>query len=148
MRIRKNMIDRMQRDQPPLTLVYLDLDNFKFVNDHFGHPIGDEILIRVTQFIQSHLRNIDLVARLGGDEFAIILSNTNAGAARIVMGKLHAGLLQQMEQNNWPITFNIGVVICNTTPENSGELIKEVDALMHSVKSSSKNAIQYGSHQN
>src|SRR5205823_7996192 len=72
---------RAQRSGRPLTLAYLDLDNFKQLNDHLGHAAGDEALVEVVKSLQPALRVADLLARLGGDEFALLLPDTAAEGA-------------------------------------------------------------------
>ncbi|HTC77354.1 MAG TPA: diguanylate cyclase, partial [Terriglobales bacterium] len=72
--------DRARRYRHPLSLAYLDVDNFKQVNDDYGHDAGDELLVRVAEVLRRNLRNNDIVARLGGDEFAMLLPETPASA--------------------------------------------------------------------
>jgi len=69
-------IDRSQRNRQSFTVAYVDLDNFKSVNDRFGHSLGDEVLRTIVQRAKSQLRRVDVVARLGGDEFALLLPET------------------------------------------------------------------------
>lgn len=139
-------IDRFQRYAHPFSLAFIDLDNFKFVNDQFGHAAGDQVLRTVVSSVKKHSRKTDTIARLGGDEFALLLSETNQESARIVLPKIQDMLLEEMRQNNWPITFSIGVLTCNATPLTTDELVKMTDDLMYSVKKSSKNAIKYASY--
>ena len=139
-------IDRFQRYAHPFSLAFIDLDNFKFVNDQFGHAVGDQVLRTVVSSVKKHSRKTDTIARLGGDEFALLLSETNQESARIVLPKIQDMLLEEMRQNNWPITFSIGVLTCNATPLTTDELVKMTDDLMYSVKKSSKNAIKYASY--
>jgi diguanylate cyclase (GGDEF)-like protein len=139
-------MNRAQRYKHPFTLVYIDLDNFKTVNDQFGHFAGDEVLRIFVTFAKKNLRKIDLLARLGGDEFALLLPETNEDAARVVLTKLHDDALNQMQQNNWPITFSLGALTCNTVPSSTDELIKMADALMYQVKRNGKNAIAYSTY--
>jgi diguanylate cyclase (GGDEF)-like protein len=139
-------IDRLYRYKHPFTLVCIDLDNFKSVNDQFGHSEGDHALRTVASYAKKHLRKIDVIARLGGDEFALLLPVTSQENARIALIKLQDGLVEEMQRNNWPITFSIGVLTCETAPPNTDVLIKMADDLMYSVKNSGKNAIEYFSY--
>ena len=134
-------IDRAKRYSHPFTIAYLDLDNFKAVNDTFGHRTGDQVLLTVTRSMKSHLRSTDVVGRLGGDEFACLLIETDQDAAKIVMSKLFKQLLEDMSNHHWPITFSIGVLTCNRVPSTVDELIHVADELMYSVKRSGKNNI-------
>jgi diguanylate cyclase (GGDEF)-like protein len=136
-------IDRFQRYQHPFTLAYIDLDNFKIVNDQFGHATGDQALRTVVNFIRKHTRRPDMVARLGGDEFALLLPETNEAFAHMVLSKIQRGLLEEMQQNNWPITFSIGVLTCKASPPTVDKLVSMADELMYSVKNDGKNAVKY-----
>lgn len=136
-------IDRFQRYRHPFTLAYIDLDNFKTVNDRFGHAIGDQVLRTVVSSVKKHMRRTDAVARLGGDEFALLLPETNQESARIVLPKIQSGLLEEMLKNNWPITFSMGVLTCKVAPLTAEALVKMADDLMYSVKHGSKNAVKY-----
>jgi diguanylate cyclase (GGDEF)-like protein len=136
-------INRSQRLQCPLTLAYIDLDNFKSVNDEFGHLAGDEVLRAIARTAKKQLRKTDIIARLGGDEFALLLPETSQEAARVVLAKLQAALFEEMQQNHWPITFSIGVVTCEAASPNTEELIRMADERMYSVKNRGKNNITY-----
>ncbi|HEY43301.1 MAG TPA: GGDEF domain-containing protein [Anaerolineae bacterium] len=139
-------IDRSQRYEHPFTVAYFDLDNFKTVNDQFGHPTGDQVLRTVVCYIKAHLRKTDVIARLGGDEFALLLPETSQESARVAISKLQSGLLEEMEKNNWPVTFSIGVLMCNVAPHTADELVRKADELMYSAKRDSKNAIRYSTY--
>ena len=139
-------VDRFCRTKRAFTLVYIDLDNFKTVNDHFGHSKGDDALCTVVSYAKQYLRKIDVIARLGGDEFALLLPETSQEYASIAIIKLQDALLEEMQRNNWPITFSIGVMTCNAAPPNTDVLIKLADDLMYSVKNNSKNAIKYATY--
>ena len=89
-------LDRLQRYGRPVTLGYIDLDNFKAINDQYGHNMGDNVLCAIVSYSQKHLRKIDIVARLGGDEFALLLPETNQEAAHVAISKLQGGLLEAM----------------------------------------------------
>jgi diguanylate cyclase (GGDEF)-like protein len=140
-------IERLQRNEHPFTLVYFDLDNFKSVNDQFGHLAGDQVLRTVVSYARDHLRKIDVIARLGGDEFALLLPETAHESALIVIEKLQSGFLEEMRQRNWSITFSVGVLTCKAAPSGPDELIKIADGLMYSAKHSGKNAIKYSDYE-
>lgn len=140
--VAKMELERSARFNRPLTIAYIDIDNFKEVNDSLGHSQGDYILKFVARVMKENTRVIDVVSRLGGDEFAILLPETNEEGAKTVIEKLRRHLLDASKSNNWHITFSIGVVTCY---ERRGvdELLKEADKLMYSVKESGKDAIKY-----
>jgi diguanylate cyclase (GGDEF)-like protein len=136
-------IDRFARYQHPFTLAYIDLDNFKGVNDRFGHAAGDRALYTVASFVRDHSRKTDTLARLGGDEFALLLPETSEDVARVVISKIQKGLAEEMQHNGWPVTLSIGVLTCRATPRTSDELIAAADRLMYSVKNGGKDDARY-----
>jgi diguanylate cyclase (GGDEF)-like protein len=144
--IAKIEIERSVRYGHPFTMAYIDIDNFKQVNDTLGHDQGDNLLQSIAKTMKENMRSTDIVARLGGDEFAILLPETNEENAKSSMDKLQRHLIEiVVKKNNWPITFSIGVVTCYKSC-NLDELIKEVDDLMYSAKESGKNKIKFKLH--
>jgi diguanylate cyclase (GGDEF)-like protein len=136
-------MDLFQRYKHPFTVAYVDIDNFKTVNDQFGHTTGDTVLRSVVTHARNGLRKTDIVARLGGDELTILLPETDQETAQLVISKTQQGLLDEMKKSRWPVTFSIGVITFNATPATANELMKLVDDLMYTVKRSGKNAILY-----
>ena len=145
--ISKMEIDRSVRFDRPFTIAYIDIDNFKQVNDTFGHSQGDNLLQLVAKTIKDNTQSIDIVSRLGGDEFAILFPETNKENAKKAITKVQTELLDIVKKNNWPVTFSIGAVTCYH-PCSLNELIKEADNLMYAVKGSGKNRIEYKIHEN
>jgi diguanylate cyclase (GGDEF)-like protein len=139
-------IDRSQRYQHPFTLAYIDLDNFKAVNDQFGHATGDQILRTLVSSARGFIRKTDTFARLGGDEFVLLMPETSQESAQSVISRLQSGLLEEMRQNNCPVTFSIGVLTCQAAPPTPNELVKMADNLMYSVKNDGKNAVKYATY--
>jgi diguanylate cyclase (GGDEF)-like protein len=138
-------IDRSVRFSRPVTIAYIDIDNFKQVNDSRGHSQGDNILQSVAKTIKDNIRSIDVVSRLGGDEFAVLFPETNEVNAKTATDNVQKALLSIVKNNDWPITFSIGVVTCYKSC-SIDDLIKEADALMYAVKESGKNRIEYKIH--
>ena len=136
-------MSRSQRNHRPFALAYIDLDDFKGVNDRLGHSIGDRVLRAVTDNIRQQVRPSDTLARLGGDEFALLMPETNENAAKTVMERLHSSLVNEMLRNGWMVTFSVGVVICNEVPKTVDDILKMADATMYSVKNASKNGVDY-----
>ena len=134
---------RAQRHARVLTIAYIDLDNFKGVNDQFGHHAGDSVLISVATVMARNLRLADFIARLGGDEFAIVLADTSVEGARHVIDKIHSLLSQAMKENGLPITFSIGVVSFTDALGSVEEMIQKADELMYFVKSHGKSNVKY-----
>jgi diguanylate cyclase (GGDEF)-like protein len=144
--IAKIEIDRSVRFGRPFTIAYIDIDNFKQVNDTLGHSQGDNLLQSVAKTIKDNTRSIDIISRLGGDEFAILFPETNEENAKTTINKVQTELLSIVKNSNWPVTFSIGTVTCYKSC-NLDELIKEADNLMYSIKESGKNRIEYKIHE-
>ena len=136
-------INRIHRYPHPITVVYIDIDNFKLVNDLYGHKIGDEVLRSIVSELKSQLRRTDIVARVGGDEFALLLPSTQQPDAKIVISKVYANLVEAMKQRNWPVTFSMGAVTCMSPPHSAEQLINMADELMYDVKNSTKNDVRF-----
>lgn len=131
----------------PYTMVYIDADNFKTVNDSLGHAVGDLVLKSVVDTIQAQIRSSDFLARLGGDEFAILLTDIDQEQAEPIVQRIQVSLDEKMKKNEWGITFSIGVLTVLSMPESADKLVSLADALMYEVKSTGKNAIQYSTYQ-
>jgi diguanylate cyclase (GGDEF)-like protein len=135
---------RAKRYERPMSIAYLDLDDFKKVNDTYGHQTGDTLLQLVGKIMRNNLRETDLAARLGGDEFAILLPETAADAAETAMDKLRRELLHQLDENGFQMTFSMGLVTFLKPPDATDEMVRQADRLMYSVKTSGKNRIAQG----
>jgi diguanylate cyclase (GGDEF)-like protein/PAS domain S-box-containing protein len=132
---------RSRRYNRPMTLIYIDVDNFKHVNDSLGHHVGDELLAGVAATIQERIRQSDMVARLGGDEFGVLLPETPEDAAAIVVKKIHGALRQVVQRKQWPVTFSIGMITFVNPLQSVDDMIKGVDDMMYEVKRGSKDAV-------
>ena len=132
-------IARHRRDMNVLSIAFLDCDDFKDVNDRFGHKEGDRLLEVLATTIRSHLRRTDIVARLGGDEFVILLTNTDNTRAASVIDKLRLELDARMKEHGWPVTFSIGLGVFPIVPGSEDQIISFTDHLMYRAKSSGKN---------
>ncbi len=136
-------LSRSNRYGRAFTLAYLDLDNFKEVNDLEGHDSGDQLLKRVAETMRNVTRQSDVLGRLGGDEFAALLPETTFGAGKMVLDKLHKELGVAMEEGRWPVTFSIGAVTFETPVESSREALRLTDGTMYAVKRAGKDGIQH-----
>lgn len=132
---------RIQRYPEVFTVAYIDLDNFKYVNDSLGHVIGDDLLQVAGKTIQHNLRATDICARLGGDEFVVFFPALAGKPALHVMQELQQQLLQAMQRHAWPVTFSIGMVTYRQPMKNIREMMYKADELMYRVKKSGKNNI-------
>ncbi len=135
-------LNRAHRFKRCFSLAYLDLDNFKAVNDLFGHNKGDQVLRFVANTIKDNTRNTDIIARMGGDEFAILLPETDMESAFSFTRKLAAQLIDIMQAKEFPVTFSIGIVAFQGLPSDIDEIIKEADSVMYAAKRDGKNLIK------
>jgi diguanylate cyclase (GGDEF)-like protein len=134
---------RSRRLRRPLSVVYVDLDGFKKVNDVLLHSTGDKVLEVVARTMKRTLREMDFVSRLHGDEYALLLSETSYENAHVVVDKLRAALKSEMKAHGWKITFSIGVVTFRNPPNAPDYMIDQADKVMLSVKKTGKNRVSY-----
>ncbi len=139
----RNEVERSRRYKRPFTLAYIDLDNFKAVNDSFGHSTGDLLLQTVVSLVKSQVRSTDVVARLGGDEFGLLLPEADRKAAETAITKMRDSLILEMGRRGWPVTVSIGVLTSVDTGLGVDELLKQVDDLMYASKVKGKNAVTF-----
>lgn len=132
---------RQRRYYHPLSLAFLDCDNFKRVNDFYGHAKGDELLRRLALTITQTLREVDVVARLGGDEFAILLPESDQKAAAYVVRKLRNALKPVGEQ--YSVTFSMGIVTYLQPADSVDQMLRAADKVMYEVKRQGKNAARH-----
>ena len=135
--------ERALRHRFPMTLAYIDIDNFKQINDDFDHETGDKLLATIAGELRRNVRRVDIVARLGGDEFCVLLPQTSAESGRNVLDKLAELLRTAMQHGGWNVTFSIGVVTFLNSQISMEEMIRQSDELMYSVKQAGKNRIAY-----
>ncbi len=136
-------LNKARRYQKSLSVLYLDVDDFKQINDRLGHHIGDALLCSAAKMIKRNIRAIDIIARFGGDEFVILLAETGTESVALVARKLKDKLLNLMQNNNWPVTFSIGAVTFENPPESVEQVINAADLQMYKAKKNGKNRIHY-----
>lgn len=130
-----------RRSGLPVTLAFLDLDNFKAVNDQLGHSQGDRALMALADVLGKHLRAGDLVARLGGDEFAILLPDTDHDAALTLLERIREHVSARMGQNAWPVTLSVGAASYSHPPATLEEAVHDADLVMFRAKATGKNRV-------
>lgn len=126
----------------PLTVAYIDVDDFKGINDNYGHEKGDEVLKLIAYTISKNIRSTDTVGRIGGDEFVLILPQIWGKNAAIPFEKLRSAIFSDSQLSKLKVTLSIGAISYNVPPPNKEEIIKQADTLMYAVKSSGKNAFK------
>ncbi|MDI6740213.1 MAG: GGDEF domain-containing protein, partial [Candidatus Edwardsbacteria bacterium] len=137
------VMEQARRYGRPLTVVYLDLDNFKNINDLWGHQEGDKMLMAVAATIKDTIRKTDIVARLGGDEFVILLPEADQEQARAVVDKLQNRVFALYRKSGQPVSFSMGVVTFHAIPDTVDQLVTAADQLMYKVKATGKSNVIY-----
>jgi diguanylate cyclase (GGDEF)-like protein len=135
-------LKRFRRTQDSLSLLFLDLDGLKVINDRFGHRAGSETLRRVGSFIRSELRETDVASRWGGDEFTILAPNTPLEAGVALAERIRSRIAANA--TGWPLTASIGVASVaagDATLLNASELMRAADTAMYQAKRRGKNAV-------
>ena len=133
-------LDRNRRYPRPLSLMYMDLDNFKVINDTHGHQTGDAVLRLVADAMRSSVRQTDVVGRLGGDEFAVLMPETDAQLADAAAKRLVAGL-RTVFKGTPNVTASIGVVSCTATEASIDDLLRRADQAMYDAKKLGKDRV-------
>jgi len=103
-------IERGHQNHRPLSMAYIDVDNFKEVNDRFGHGVGDDVLRSVADTLKRNVRGTDVPARLGGDEFGVLLPEADEEAAGSVVSRATERLRSVFIENRWPVSASVGLV--------------------------------------
>ena len=136
-------VDLAMRREGPWTIAYVDVDDFKQINDRLGHNTGDDVLRAVARTLRAATRRIDVVARLGGDEFGILMPDTDPAQAEVAIGKLQSLLDAAMAEGGWPVTLSIGVTTFLTAPPSADAALAIADSRMYEVKREAKAAARY-----
>jgi len=132
-------ISKLRRYGRPFTMLYLDIDDLKQINDANGHAAGDQVLAQSVLTLRRSVRTGDTVARLGGDEFAVLLAEADAAAASVAAQRLHSALRQNVGKPQ-PVTCSMGGITCLAAPGSVDELIELADNLMYEAKRHGKDA--------
>ena len=140
------MLVHAEQKQQPLCVGVIDIDHFKGINDQYGHPVGDEVIIRVAQLLRRRLRKDDYVFRLGGEEFVCILPNTNSGEAVHVEQALHT----RLREVNWQdelgipvVTFSIGIACFPQDTQDKDHVLTLADDALYQAKAGGRNTTRF-----
>lgn len=140
-------IERAQRFGRPLSVLMMDIDHFKVVNDEHGHPVGDEVLVELTRRTMSTIRGqIDALARYGGEEFVVVLPETPGDGAKVVADKILAvirhGPFVEEDGKGVPITVSIGVASYPEDGSTADDLIRAADLAMYRAKEAGRDRVE------
>ena len=135
-----------KRENKKLALIFIDLDNFKIINDTFGHEAGDELLIEIANRLKQLVRESDIVARIGGDEFVIVLNNIkNKDDVKVVITHIQKELIKpiKIDKNDVEITFSAGIALYPDDTTNINEILQLADIAMYESKKEGKNRFYF-----
>jgi diguanylate cyclase (GGDEF)-like protein len=136
------MLVLAKRHKRPVAAAYIDLDDFKAVNDTLGRAAGDAVLRRTAEVLQYTLRKTDLIARLQADEFAVLLPETDREGATFLLERLCLALAETHTERTAPVTASVGAVACDADPPSIENLLKRAEALMRAAKAAGKNEMR------
>lgn len=138
-----HLLQQAVRHKHASALGFIDLDNFKTVNDKLGHSEGDRVLKIVSNTLSRCVRNTDVLGRLGGDEFVVFMSQISQAEAETSFNRIREELVKEAIAHNWPVGFSIGVALFPSAPSDIDIALKAADSLMYRVKHSGKNNVVY-----
>lgn len=141
----KHIFSEIEKNQTPNTLCYLDLDQFKVINDTCGHSAGDELLKQVSILLKRQLREGDTLARLGGDEFGLLLQDCDIERAEYIAEEILQAIGNYAftwDECNYTINASIGIAAITSEYESSAELLSNADSACHLAKESGRNRLQ------
>ena len=142
----KNTLEKDARKNKPTTLILADIDHFKHINDTYGHIIGDTVLKEVSKNLTSHLRSYDCVGRYGGEEFLIILGETNATDALLIIERIRQAISDlkfERNEGNFSVTMSFGIACSDNTSHIKTEetLLLEADSALYHAKNEGRNRV-------
>jgi len=135
-------IKRAKRYSNMLSVLMLDIDYFKKVNDNYGHQVGDDVLVKVSEIIQENIRETDIAGRYGGGEFLIIFPQTRCKDALNTAKRINKTLKQHVFKEGFSLTISAG--LSEWQGENAAQLIKKADELLYQAKNSGRDKIESG----
>ena len=134
-------IERSRRCQTPMTLLYLDCDEFRAVNDRIGHLAGNRLMARISAVLKENTRESDVVGRFGGEEFAVVLAETPAQHSAEVVQRLQVATRSALGPEAKAVMFNIGAITFDNPPTSPNEAIRLARALMYESKRGRKDRV-------
>lgn len=125
---------RSERSGNPYSVLFIDIDQFKSLNDEYGHNIGDTALKLVSDILSRNSRSIDTVARIGGDEFVILFPETDQNICGMLVARIKTAALKHFQAEGWEISLSVGQVTATGKERSLEEVLHEADRLMYSNK--------------
>jgi diguanylate cyclase (GGDEF)-like protein len=136
------ILERCRLTGHPITMAYMDLDNFKAVNDTLGHEVGDDVIRRAGEHLRQATRPGDLSARLGGDEFALLLHGIGPGEIAAILERLRSSFQNSITTSTAPVTVSVGGVTFTTAPDSVEQMVQRADSKMYQAKATGRNRVE------
>ncbi len=134
---------KLQRYKRPIAIAYMDINNFKTINNSFGNTTGDRVLFTIAQEIRRNVRISDIIARIGGDEFVFLMPEAEINGVKVFVAKIQGILAKTAEENGWPIAFSFGATLFLKPTDTVNEMIKIPEDQMRLAKTAENNSAQY-----
>ncbi len=125
---------RSERSGTPYSVLFIDIDQFKTLNDTRGHHIGDDALRKVADILRKNSRKIDTVSRIGGDEFVLLLPETDEQSCEMLVGRIRSASEKEFKDRGWPISLSVGHVTEAGKGRSVDEILRDVDEKMYAAK--------------
>ncbi|MCF8070124.1 MAG: GGDEF domain-containing protein [Desulfobacterales bacterium] len=138
-------ISKFFRYDNPLSLIMMDIDDFKIINDEYGHQKGDEILKQIGEIILKNSRESDIPVRYGGEEFSVILPETPIGESIVLAERLRNEIEKHFNGKKMPVTISLGIGYMRKNISSFQALVKDADDALYTAKKSGKNKVVKGS---
>ena len=135
----KKVKELLSDGETKFCLAFIDLDNFKYVNDTFGHNKGDEILVKTAKIMRNNLKGKDLISRIGGDEFIIVIKDCHKECAKNILDDFETAIKKEFKE--FEVSASIGAVIYPSDGKDLKALLKKADKKMYKVKESGKGRV-------
>jgi two-component system, cell cycle response regulator len=137
-------LERARRSEAPLSLLWMDLDHFKLVNDTHGHPLGDQVLRTFVDRVRAATRRVDILVRRGGEEFVLLMPATNTAQAKVIAERVRISAAERMTIGNVRLTQTVSIGIATWSGRESPEsLQKRADEAMYYAKQMGRNRVEF-----
>lgn len=137
-------LERSKKFKYSFSFLMIDIDNFKIINDSYGHLVGDAVLKEIAKRIKENIRQIDLVGRYGGEEFSVILIETDKSQAKFAAERIRASIEEKyigVYDENLKVTISIGICVFPADAHTAGAIIEKADHALYRAKQSGKNRV-------
>ncbi len=137
----EKLIDYSKCYGEPLSIAMVDIDYFKGINDSYGHDVGDEVLIKLSEILLRNIRKVDILARWGGEEFTILMPKINVEEAYKMLETLRKTIENTRVINDMRVTISVGVTELKNT-DTFDDLIRRADEVLYKAKNNGRNNVQ------